>query len=1457
MIDPKLKEYLTTNLFKFSIEDSGLININDQLFYFHNVEKPVLEDNGELSLVFDNKLSDVVLKYLEVLSGVIYKLGPWYFYTKVDSLSHVDLEELKYLGTSSHKVYFDTYLGIHGRYERMCGVGEYSDWVEKAKFLGYKTLGICERGTLGGVLQFQKDCLKKQIKPILGYSLPVETGTGDRVDLKLYVKNQEGWSNLLLLNKLLHTSEYSYVEIESIKQDFKGLVCITEPGPSLNSKFINFILTHFENCFLQVSNKEYSSNLKDKEYLLSLQEYLDNQDWQKKLPPILIHDSYCLDSEHTHLRDILIKQGGVEFQNSTKGHYFHSSQELMTRFIGLFSTNRFQSILQTGIESLNHVSSICTYNIDDTKKFLPNYEMSETEKGLYATNNDLFIALLHESFMKKITTNKKEHWDRMIRELAIIKQGFVDYFLILWDICNWSRSVGIQVGPGRGSAAGSLISYLLGVTAINPLDFDLLFERFLNESRIKSEFPDIDIDFASDRRDEVIDYMKNKYGERYVCRVGTYNTLQLKGVVQELERYYGNKTEISADKITKSLEGSNSTWKTLIYDSISNKRLRTYVENNMEIVRDSKYVINSIKSMSIHACATIIVPKIKGESGEELDLFKQIPVRMDGDILVSEWEGDLLADIGYLKDDILSTKQMAKFGHIINLVEKNTGRKIDVDDIPLDDDNVFDLFRRGVNQDVFHFGTKGLTGYLKLVQPFHIEDLIATISLYRPGVMASGTHMKYVDLRRGIEEVVYDHPSLQELTANTYGLYIYQEQIMKIAQVLGNFTLVEADGVRKAMGKMIKSKMEEYRQIFLIGAEKNNCEESRAVEIWNKMEVFSSYGFNKCISGTEGIYRVGLNYSGSSTFNPTIAEMYKIKNDKKYAKLIGKLPLHESYNYRGYGTGFSLNKENVLIKNRIIDIRYEGTREVFKITLEDGKVTRTTDNHKYPTQRGEVILKDLTLDDCLFVNTGHRPEDTVFRFTDKDKSSNRYHDKSSQEAFSLNSQKGTEGFTTKEDTNYKKLQDYIDNYKKLVCETEDCIGNNLEVHHKDGDHGNNEHSNLETLCSSCHKKAHYRVGRVKMGEKGLGTRLVKIKSIESIGIEDVYDVEMDSPNHTFTTQEGIVTCNSHAAAYSIIGYQCNWLKFYYPLEFWTIALEFAESDKVSMMVSEINSSGKIEVKAPDINLSQREFFSSVDKQTIYWNLTQIAYMGPAAVEAVLSERERGGQFFSLEEFCDRVGSSVNKTSMINCIISGCFDEVEKIQKPSDRFKLIERYIFTLKGDFRLSKEDKILVQDLQERLHDDLHYLQHEVDKIQWKYLPEEYVNNRENNYYWVLKQSDISKISLLNYEKLVKDFKISGKILLEEDFSKEVTKRGDRYVLPGILSDVEVKTTKTSKSYCIGTLQQGASSLPFRMWSEAMGASNMEKFVNGGLVVLKGRLYLNDFFGVNEFLIEEFQEII
>jgi len=256
------------------------------------------------------------------------------------------------------------------------------------------------------------------------------------------------------------------------------------------------------------------------------------------------------------------------------------------------------------------------------------------------------------------------------------------------------------------------------------------------------------------------------------------------------------------------------------------------------VIDDVKKISMSIKSESVHASAVVIVPKEKGS------VKLQIPVRKEEDRLISEWEGEYMADAGYLKEDMLSTRQMAKFGHIIDLIETHTGNRIEYDDIPLDDESVMILFRKGHTGDVFHFGSKGLTTYLRHVKPYNVEDLIASIALYRPGAMKSNAHADFVKLRNGEMIPEYDY-HLEVVTKQTLGLYIYQEQVMQAVQRLGNFTLSEADGVRKAMGKKIKHKMDGYKVQFVRNAQEKGCSLEEADKIWNKLEVFSGYGFNR------------------------------------------------------------------------------------------------------------------------------------------------------------------------------------------------------------------------------------------------------------------------------------------------------------------------------------------------------------------------------------------------------------------------------------------------------------------------------------------------------------------------------------------------------------------------------------------------------------------------------------
>jgi len=1115
----------------------------------------VEENQMDLHLTYD--ISEDIID--QKIDYVIYKFGGKFYYNPITEISNVELKELKYIGDYTEYLPKNeeshVFAGVHGRYEVMSGTRDYKDWCKKAKFLQYKTLAICEKNTLAGTLPFQMACNKAGLNAIIGYSASVENTNGDVYQLKLFCINHSGWINLLEINTIINIDNEGVIDEADLLPLLKGLVAVIPPGMHSHRAVLSQYNKHADKAFFQITTNEYLSNQKDETVLISSKEYIDKD--MDIINPILISDAYCLDLEDTHIKQVLNKQGSVKQEYATSNHYLRSFQELADEFANLFELKdmRYPQIWNQSVNSLAWINNQCKFNINTKELFLPKYEMTDKEVVKYGTPEKMFEMLIYEGLIKKFPDNVAQSddiWKRIHMEQDVITRGgFIDYFLILWDIINWCKTQNIQVGPGRGSAAGCLISYLLGVVKINPLQFGLIFERFLNESRIKEEMPDIDLDFASDRRDEVIEYMRTRYGHDFVCRVGTYGTLQMRGVIKELARAYSYNGTYEMNFITHLIE-DNEDWQFIFKNSLGNPVLKNFIVDNPEIVNDAKIVFNSIKSTSMHACATIIVPKIKDKDGNLLNIYQQIPVRKENGMVVSEWEGDIMADAGFLKEDILSTKQMAKIGHIFDLVKERTGIQLDMEKIPLDDPEVFNLFKQGYNQDVFHFGSTGLTSYLKQLKPDNIEELIAAIALYRPGAMASNSHTQYVKFKDKELRATYDF-GLKDVTQDTYGLYIYQEQIMKAVQVLGGFTMTEADGVRKAMGKKIKSKMDSYRVQFLENAVQKGCDEKEAILIWDKLEVFSGYGFNK----------------------------------------------------------------------------------------------------------------------------------------------------------------------------------------------------------------------------------------------------------------------------------------SHAAAYAVIGYYCNWLKHHHPLEFWTVAFQFADEKKILDYVGEIHRVGDIEIVAPDINNSQMEFKSDVEKNRIYWNLSSIKFVGEVASTDIIEERTKNGKFFSMEEFTERLGGkSVNKRVVEQLILAGCFDDMYKVVNPRERFKALEDYYTTTKHKMK------------------------------------EEFSDNKSVDYYWSIKQSEVSKLSNLDYDKLIAEsmfapFSDKTYITLEKLNSLKLgTDKSKTAIIAGMVEEIVVRKTKDKRSYCVITIQQHDDKAYIRAWPQQLElveddprffqlgqliASNEKK-----LAIFRGKLAYNSYINGNELVMSD-----
>lgn len=709
--------------------------------------------------------------------------------------------------------------------------------------------------------------------------------------------------------------------------------------------------------------------------------------------------------------------------------------------------------------------------------------------------------------------------------------------------------------------------------------------------------------------------MENRFGKTQVVSLGTYGTLKLKAAITDLARCHnlpiGTVRRFTARlRDEEGMESAEDFFRIICKD----KEMREFVKDNTELFDDMMIILNIPKTSSIHACGTVVLP-------DEKTSAQWTPIKKQQGLMVTQWEGSEIEDAGFLKEDILGIQQLSKLSDMLDLIYKNHGIKLDLyKDIPLDDKTVFEYIKNGFLSDVFHFGAKGLSQYCVQMQPESLDEMGICAALYRPGPIENNFHNEYILAKKG--EIDKEAPiGAEKVLSKSKNFIVYQEDIMRLCQYLADFDLETTDGVRKAIGKKNLQKLQSYEEKFVKGyINKFGVEESYAKELWDQMVKFGAYAFNKCISGRERFYR----HSNTTSFKPTIEEMYLIKNDLSYAIATNHKSLHSKYKRNGYGCVWVLDKDKRIRISKIKDITFAGIRQTYKITLENGATISTTDNHKFPTQRGKILLKDLKVnEDSLYFNE-----------------------------------------------------------------------------------------------------------RNKIGEKGLFSSLQKIISIKPDVIENVYDVEVDHPEHNFVTDKGIVTCNSHAIAYSRNGYNCLWLKVHYPIEFWSVTFSYAESKDYPFYVNEIQKSGNIELRTVDINKSDINIVSDVKTGSMYWALNSVKQCGEKAQEFISKERNENGEFFSLDEFIDRCvikGSPVNKSVIENLIYSGAFDKLENIERPCERLRLIESY--------RENKRVKIL---------EDKDLLTNIIK-----------ARKEKNDWWWTLQQKKVSGLAFFDYEYLVRNYHI------------------------------------------------------------------------------------------------------
>ncbi|MCD5396128.1 MAG: DNA polymerase III subunit alpha [Candidatus Pacebacteria bacterium] len=747
-----------------------------------------------------------------------------------------------------------THLHVHSHYSLLDGLPKIDQLLDYTKELGMESLALTDHGVLYGAVEFFKKAKKRGIKPIIGSELYLAYEKmhqrrphidDKKYHLVLLVKNETGYKNLVKLITKAHLEGFYYkprIDEDLLFENCKGLIalsgCIQGKIPRL------IIANKFDEAKLLA--QKYNYYFGEGNFYLEIQDHPNLEEQKKankglieiakkyKIPLVATNDAHYLKPEDAKVQDILmlINTGAKP-----------DDPERLTMIQDDFSLRppeqMFESFkdLPEAIENTQRIVEECNFEFNLQKTKLPHFPLPDGK-----TPDDSLRELCLFGVKERKLKLKGEVRDRLNYELEVInKMGFAPYFLIVADVVNWTKKNGIIVGPGRGSVGSSLVAYLLGITNINPLKYNLLFERFLNPERIS--MPDIDLDFADTRRDEVIEYVSQKYGRDHVAQIITFGTMAARAVVRDVGRVLQYPYSF-CDKIAKlipfgfSLEEALSKIDQLRQMYIGDERVQ-------KLIDFSKKLEGVARHASTHACGVVISPD---------PLSEIVPLQhptQDDQSIVTQYEMHSIEDLGLLKMDFLGLKNLTIIENTIKLVKKTQNKQIEIDKISFDDKKTYKLLQRGETTCVFQLESSGMKRYLRQLKPTKFEDIVTMLALYRPGPMQFIP--EYVERKRGKKRIEYLHPKLKPILQNTCGFPVFQEQIMQIAQAIAGFSLAEADILRKAIGKKIASLLKEQKEKFIKGAIENGIKEEIAQKIWSWFLPFARYGFNRSHSVGYGI----------------------------------------------------------------------------------------------------------------------------------------------------------------------------------------------------------------------------------------------------------------------------------------------------------------------------------------------------------------------------------------------------------------------------------------------------------------------------------------------------------------------------------------------------------------------------------------------------------------------------
>ncbi len=846
------------------------------------------------------------------------------------------------------------HLHTHSEYSLLDGASRVKDMVKRAKALDMPAIALTDHGVMYGMVEFYNEARKAGVKPILGCEVYI--AGKDRKDrnksddnrtyhLILLAKNQQGYKNLLKLVSLGHLEGYYYkprIDKSILQEYYEGLIVLSS---CLGGEVPNLILKGQYDKAKEAAL--WYRNLFGEDFYLELQnhnmpeQFTANQGLYRiheetGIPLVATNDThYTNEGDHTAQDILMCLQMGKTLADADRMK-FHTDQNYIKSYDEMRAM--FSDLDESPFLNTLKIAERCNVELELGKMLLPAYPLPSGQNP-----TQYLREVAHQGLIRRFGNPLSAEVEaRFNLELSVIqKMGYDAYFLIVWDFIDYARRNQIPVGPGRGSAAGSLVAYALGITNINPLKYNLLFERFLNPERVS--MPDIDIDFCIDRRGEVIDYVTKKYGSERVAQIITFGTMSAKAVIKDVARVMGI-PYAAADKLSKVIPVAQGKVMPIDEAIVEIPEIKEAYEKDpqvKELLDMARKLEGLARHASTHAAGVVIGPE---------PLTERVPLQLTNNQVVAQHEMGDIEKLGLLKMDFLGLRNLTVMDRAVKEIERTHGVKLVLDELPFDDEKTFDLIRSGNTFGVFQLESAGMIRLIKDLKPSNFEDITALLALFRPGPLQSGMVTDFVDRKHGKKKVVYPFKDLEPVLKDTYGTIVYQEQVMQIAQVLAGYSLGGADLLRRAMGKKKQEEMEVQKEIFVKGATERGHDAAKAAALFEQIMEFADYCFNKSHSAAYAMISYQTAYLKANYPKEYLAALLTSVsgNQEKLALYIGEckkfgipvLPpdVNES------GTDFTVVEAGIRFGLAAIkNVGQTAVESILKARLEEGRFTDLMD----------------------------------------------------------------------------------------------------------------------------------------------------------------------------------------------------------------------------------------------------------------------------------------------------------------------------------------------------------------------------------------------------------------------------------------------------------------------------------------------------------------------------------